>query len=69
MGVYPQSVHRAIRNVLGQMNLKFLADDDLPEDEAAVLFHIDDWNYIIAKDFEVDVPDLGHNPDWCRIDK
>jgi hypothetical protein len=34
--------------------------------EAGVVFLIDDDDYIIADDFEVDVPEFNHEPDWFQ---
>ena len=55
-----------MREVLDEHGVLYVADTEPEAAEMPVLFLIDGDDYVIAKDFEVDVPEFEHRPEWFR---
>ena len=66
LGHFPRTLFRAIREVLEEQEVQYFAGADPEPVELPVLFLIDGGDYVIAQDFEVDVPEFEHRPEWFR---
>ena len=66
LGDFPRPLLRAVRETLDEHEVQYLASTVPEPAELPVLFLIDSDNYIVAKDFEVDVPEFEHRPEWFQ---
>jgi hypothetical protein len=65
LGRFPQSVVGSVCSVLEELGVGYLKQEPLPPPEKLpVMLLIDAEDYLIAEDFEVDVPEFEHHPDW-----
>ena len=65
LGRFPASVVGAVRSVLDELGVGYLEQEPLiPSETLPVMLLIDGEDYLIAEDFDVDVPEFEHNPDW-----
>jgi hypothetical protein len=65
LGRFPQSVVGTVRSVLDELGVRYLEQEPLPPSETLpVMLLIDGEDYLIAEDFEVDVPEFEHHRDW-----
>jgi hypothetical protein len=62
----PAQLHESAVTVFGRLGVPVFspATPELPR--PAVVFLIDDDDYIVAADFEVDVPEFIHDPKWFQ---
>ena len=68
LGEFPRPLFLAIRDVLRELKIPFLANVEPPQNQLPVLFLIDGHDYIIARDFELEVPEFIHCPEWFQLD-
>ena len=66
LGNFPRPLFNALRSVLDTEGISYFAPHTPEPTEMPVLFSVDQDNYIIADDFEVDVPEFIHNPEWFQ---
>ena len=66
LGDFPRPLFIAVRQALDEQGVRYFAGRDPESVELPVLFLIDGDDYIIAKDFEVDVPEFEHRPEWFQ---
>jgi hypothetical protein len=65
LGYFPTPLFRVVRDVLAGMGARIFVDSREPVPrEVPVLFLIDDDDYIVADDFEIEVPDFEHLDAW-----
>lgn len=65
LGRFPASVVSAVHSVLDELGVDYLEQEPLiPSEPLPVMLLIDGEDYLIAEDFEVDVPEFEHNTDW-----
>ena len=65
LGRFPASVVSAVHSVLNELGVDYLEQEPMvPSGPLPVMLLIDGEDYLIAEDFEVDVPEFEHNPDW-----
>jgi hypothetical protein len=62
----PAQLHDPVLTVFRQLGVPVLSAGAPGSSASAVVFLIDDDDYIIARDFEVDVPDFVHEPEWFQ---
>jgi len=64
LGTFPRSVYMAIAATMKELSLPYFSSHE-PEPKAlpAILI-IDESNYIIASDFEVEFEEFEHKPEW-----
>jgi hypothetical protein len=60
----PSQLHRPVLNVFDRLGVPVHSPHTPKEPEAASVFLLDEGDYIIADDFEVDVPEFTHDPAW-----
>ncbi len=66
LGSFPYTLFEVIRKVLDEQGIRyFIASEPKPKN-LPVLFLINGEDYIIAEDFEVDVPEFVHKPEWFQ---
>jgi hypothetical protein len=61
----PAQLHAPVLAVFRQLGVPVFSSG-LPSCSSAVVFLIDDDDYIIARDFEVDVPTFVHEAEWFQ---
>lgn len=64
LGRFPRPAFLALRDQLRERNIDFLTTYEPKPKQKPILFLIDGNDYIIAEDFEVDVPEFDHRPEW-----
>ena len=62
----PAQLHDPVLTVFRRLGVPVFSPHSPRIPDPAVVFLIDDVDYIIAADFEVDVPEFIHEPDWFR---
>ena len=62
----PAQLHEPAVAVFRRLGVPVFSPGSPRAPQAAVAFLIDDDDYIIADDFEVDVPEFNHEPDWFQ---
>jgi hypothetical protein len=67
LGRFPASVVSAVHTVLEALGVGYLKQDALvPSEPSPIMLLIDGEDYLIAEDFEVDVPRFEHARDWVK---
>lgn len=68
LGRFPASVVGAVRSVLDDLGVEYFDEAvEARSETLPVALLIDGTDYLIAEDFEVDVPHFQHKPDWVTI--
>lgn len=63
----PQSLFEVVKNTLREMNVKIHISKDTNNNETPpILFIADEDNYMIADDFELDIPVFEHKEEWFK---
>ena len=66
LGTFPYSLFHALLPVLDAQGIRYFAPFEPKPKPMPVLFLIEGDDYIIADDFEVDVPEFIHKPEWFQ---
>lgn len=66
LGSFPRTLFRAVCEALDEQGVRYLAGAVPESTEMPVLFLIDGDDYIVARDFDVDVPEFEHRPEWFQ---
>ncbi|MGI4787474.1 MAG: hypothetical protein ACRYFS_01345 [Janthinobacterium lividum] len=66
LGSFPYTVFTVLRQVLDEQDTRYYAASEPEATEMPVVFLIDADDYIIANDFEIDVPEFVHKPEWFQ---
>lgn len=66
LGTFPKTLYDVLRQVLDEQEICYFTPNELAATDPLVLFLIDGDDYIIADDFEVDVPEFVHDPEWFQ---
>jgi hypothetical protein len=64
----PAQLHDAVLTVFRQLGVPVLSAGSPRSSASGVVFLIDADDYIIARDFEVDVPEFVHEAEWFQPD-
>jgi hypothetical protein len=65
LGRFPVSVVGAVRSALDDLDVSYFgAPVEVSDQPLPVMLLIDDEDYLIAEDFDVDVPDFEHDSAW-----
>jgi hypothetical protein len=65
LGYFPTTLFRVVRTVLDRMGVRtFIARE--PVETALPSLFLCDGDYIIADDFELQVPEFEHKDEWFR---
>jgi hypothetical protein len=62
----PAQLHEPVLTVFRRLGVPVSSPGSPRTPDPAVVFLIDDDDYIIAEDFEVDVPEFVHEPEWFQ---
>ena len=62
----PAQLHEPVLTVFHRLVVPAFSPGSPRAPDPAVVFLIDGDDYIIADDFEVDVPEFTHEPDWFQ---
>jgi hypothetical protein len=62
----PRTLHLAARAYLDRAGTSYFVPRELGARDMPWLFSIDDTSYIIARDFEVDMPEFEFKPEWFK---
>jgi hypothetical protein len=62
----PSQLHEPLLKVLGQLKVPVFSPRTPNAPEPATVFLLDEGDYIIADDFEVEVPEFVHDPSWFQ---
>ena len=62
----PAQLQPSVLTVFRRLGVPVLSPGSPRTPHPAVVFLIDDDDYIIAEDFEIDVPEWIHEPDWFQ---
>jgi len=62
----PAQLHEPVLTVFHHLGVPVFSPGPPRTPRAAVIFLIDDDDYIVAEDFEVDVPEFVHAPEWFQ---
>ncbi len=65
VGSLPRPTYMALCNALDQLNIAWYGPRTVPGKPLPILFQAED-DYIIADDFEVEYPDITHDPIWIQ---
>jgi hypothetical protein len=60
----PAQLHAPVLTVFEQLGVRVFSPSAPRASDSAVAFLLEDGDYIIADDFEVDVPEFEHDPSW-----
>lgn len=66
LGQFPRPAFFALCDQLRERGIDFLITYEPKQTPVPVLFLIDGDDYIIAEDFDVDVPEFRHQPEWAE---
>ena len=66
LGQFPLTVFHQLCLLLDEYGIRYYIPYEPKPKDLPVLFLIDGDGYIIANDFEVDVPDFVHKPEWFQ---
>lgn len=64
LGRFPASVVGTVHSILDDLGVAYLEQEPIPPRDVPVMLLIDGEDYLIAENFEVDVPEFEHDPDW-----
>ena len=67
LGTFPYSLFQALLPVLDAQGIRYFIPFEPKPTQMPVLFITEKDNYIIADDFELDVPEFIHKPEWFRL--
>jgi hypothetical protein len=62
----PDQLHQPVLTVFRQLGVPVFSPPLPRHMSPAVVFLVDDDDYVIAEDFEVDVPEFIHEPEWFQ---
>jgi hypothetical protein len=62
----PRTLHLAARAYLDRAGASYVVPHEPGARDMLWLFSIDDTSYIIARDFEVDMPEFEFKPEWFK---
>jgi hypothetical protein len=62
----PAQLHEPVLTVFGRLGVPVFSPGSPNAPRPAVVLLIDDDDYIVAEDFEVDVPEFVHEPAWFQ---
>jgi hypothetical protein len=62
----PAQLHAGICEVLGRLEVPVFSPRTPNLPPAASVFLLDDGDYILAEDFEVDLPEFVHDSSWFQ---
>jgi hypothetical protein len=62
----PSQLHKPVLKVLERLEVPIFAPRTPTTPGPATVFLLDDGDYIIADDFEVEVPEFTHDPSWFQ---
>ena len=60
----PRPLFLAVRRALDDMGVRVYVEGEPQKRDTPILFLIDDSDYIVAEDFELDVPEFEHKDEW-----
>lgn len=63
LGAFPYSLYHPVRTALDLMQVEYLSSREPQKKPMPKLFLVDS-DYIMADDFEIDVPEIVHKPEW-----
>jgi len=66
LGTFPLTLFNVVDNVLADLGVGTFISPRPEAKAMPVLFLIDDSDYIIAEDFDIDVPEFEHRPEWFK---
>ena len=66
LGQFPATLFNLLCPLLDEYGIRYYVPYQPKLKDLPVLFVIDADDYIIAKDFEVDVPEFVHKPEWFQ---
>ena len=66
LGRFPYTLFTALRQVLDEQGIGYFVPYEPELSRLPVLFLVDAEDYIVAEDFEVEVPEFVHKPDWFQ---
>ena len=66
LGTFPRTVFLEVRSQLEARGIEFFIPREPKETEVPVLFMVDGVDYIIADDFNIDLPEFDHKDEWFR---
>jgi hypothetical protein len=65
----PAQLHQPLLTVLSRLDVPVFSPGPPATPKAAVVFLFGEGDYIVADDFEVDVPPFVHRPEWfCPVE-
>jgi hypothetical protein len=64
LGRFPYSLYWPVREELERMGVRLFLPREPQERTRPILFLIDGEDYIIARDFEIELPQFEHRPEW-----
>lgn len=67
LGHFPRPLFLAIREALDERRIPYFARSEPKPVQVPVLFLIDEYDCIIADDFELEVPEFVHKPEWFSL--
>jgi hypothetical protein len=62
----PSQLHEPVLKVLGRLRVPVFSPRTPNAPEPATVFLLDEGDYVIADDFEVEVPEFEHDPSWFQ---
>ena len=66
LGSFPYTLFKVIQQVLDEQGIRYFIASEPKPSNTPVLFLINGEDYIVAEDFEVDVPEFVHKPEWFQ---
>ncbi len=66
LGTFPLTLFNVVEKVLADLGVATFISPRPEAKAMPVLFLIDGYDYIIADDFEIDVPEFKHRPEWFK---
>ncbi len=66
LGRFPETLFRHVTEALNEMNVAVFAPSDSRSEDRPVLLEIAEVLQVIAKDFEVEIPNEEDHPTWFR---
>lgn len=66
LGSFPKTLFDVLRQVLDEQGINHFIPFEPETVEVPVLFLIDGEDYIVAEDFEIEVPEFVHKPEWFQ---
>lgn len=66
LGRLPCPLYYAVKEELLKRGVEIFCKHEPEQKELPILFMVDSQNYIIAEDFEVEVPEFEHKSEWFR---